>query len=68
MKRINFRIKYSNPYFRSFICGYELSIDDKRNFKKFVLISGQMVTVGNGIVEIDTSFSAKFIVTGLLCQ
>lgn len=48
------------------------AVGAKSNFMRFVLISGQMVTVGNGILDIgiclsntlmDTGFSPHFIQT-----
>lgn len=35
------------------------------NLLTLVFVSGQIVTVGNGIAEIGVSFSVKLIVTGL---
>lgn len=40
--------------------------ENKSSFSLVVLVSGQIVTIGNGMAEIDASCSVKLALTGLL--
>lgn len=43
----------------------ESNTDIKSNLSLLVFVSGQIVIVGNGIIEMVASFSVKLTVTGL---
>lgn len=61
---------------KEIVCSYwvldklerDWSTDDRSNVSFLALISGQIVTVGNGIIDTDMSLSPESIFTGFSCQ
>lgn len=47
---------------------FAMNTEVKFNLCLTTFVSGQIVTVGNGINDIDISFSGKFIFTGSSCH
>lgn len=63
-KEIHFISHSISDKFNSLFCKSEFTTAVKSNFDLYVLVSGQMVTVGKGIFEIDSCFSSIEMVTG----